>query len=241
MTKAIRISTSSSSSAIRLRSWFGKLLTLSFVICHLSVSASAQGFLKWQADSIPLFRGVAIGFDMAGAAQRVLGDYGQYEVMARVNLHDQYFPTVEVGYGEANHEDDIITGITYQTKAPYFRIGADVNLLKKKHTGNRVFAGLRYGYTSYSVDISRQPFPDPVWKWSTSFGVKDERCYQHWAEVLFGIEAKVAGPLHLGWSVRYRRRIAHNDGITEKTWYVPGYGTQESTRLGYTFNLIIDI
>lgn len=243
MTKDTRISTSTSSSAIRLRSRFGWLLALSFVICHFafSISASAQGFLKWQTDSVPLFRGVAVGFDLAGAAQRVFGDYGQYEVMARINLHDQYFPTVEVGYGEARHDNDIVTGNTYHTRAPYFRIGADVNLLKKKHTGNRVFAGLRYGYTSYKVDIERQPFPDPIWLWDTSYGVKDEPCYQHWAEVLLGVEAKVAGPLHLGWSARYRRRIAHDDGITEKTWYVPGYGTQESTRLGYTFNIIIDI
>ena len=170
-----------------LRSAISLLLLLA-----ASQAASAQGFLKWQADSIPLFRGVAVGFDLAGAAQRMLSDYGQYEVMARVNLHDQYFPTVEVGYGEAKHEDDAITGITYSTKAPYFRIGADVNLLKNKHTGNRVFAGLRYAFTSYKVDISSLPFKDPVWQWDTSYGVKDESCSQHWAELLFGIEAKVA-------------------------------------------------
>ncbi len=200
-----------------------------------------QGFLKWEADSVPLFRGVSVGFDVAGALQRQLSDYGQYEVMGRVNLHDQYFPTVEIGIGEADHKNDEVTGISYHTRAPYFRIGADVNLMKKKHTGNRVFAGLRYGFTSYKIDIDSRPFPDPVWLWDTSYGVKDEQCHQHWLELLFGIDAKVFGPIHLGWSVRYRRRLAHDDGITGKTWYVPGYGTQESTRIGYTFNAIIDI
>ena len=71
--------------------------------------------------------------------------------------------------------------------------------------------------------------------------MKDESCSQHWAELLFGIDAKVAGPLHMGWSVRYRRRLVHDEGILDKTWYVPGYGIQESTRLGYTFNVMIDI
>ena len=212
------------------------------ITCHLSLAIStAQGFLKWEADSVPLFKGVAVGVDLAGAAQMQLGDYGQLEAMVRVNLHDQYFPTLEVGLGKAQHDDDLVTGITYHTSAPYFRIGADVNLMKKKHTGNRIYVGLRYGFTSYKVDISREPFTDPVWGWNTNYGVQGERCSQHWAEVLFGIDAKVFGPLHLGWSARYRRRIAHNDGITEKTWYVPGYGVQESTRLGYTFNLLIDI
>lgn len=225
---------------------FGKTAAAAWAVVLLGLwcqpaSLRAQGFLKWEADSLPLFRGVAVGFDLAGVAQLQLGDYGQLEAMLKVNLHDQYFPTVELGYGKAKHEDDLVTGISYRTSAPYLRIGADVNLLKNKHTGNRVFAGLRYGLTYYNVDLDRQPFTDPVWKWNVSYGVKDEPCYQHWLELLFGIDAKVAGPLHMGWTVRYRRRLMHDDGLPEKTWYVPGYGIQESTRLGYTFNIIIDI
>lgn len=218
-----------------------RILTSILAVLALSSSVRAQGFLKFERDSVPFFQGVAVSVDLAGAAQLQLSDYGQLEAALRVNLHNQYFPTFEVGLGKATHEDDQVTGISYRTKAPYFRLGADVNLMKKKHTGNRIFAGVRYACTYYKVDMDRQNFPDPVWQWDTGFGVRDEKCNQHWAEVLLGIDAKVAGPLHLGWSVRYRKRLFHNDGQQEKTWYVPGYGIQESTRLGYTFNLTIDI
>ncbi len=218
-----------------------RILTSILAVLALSSSVRAQGFLKFERDSVPFFQGVAVSVDLAGAAQLQLSDYGQLEAALRVNLHNQYFPTFEVGLGKATHEDDQVTGISYRTKAPYFRLGADVNLMKKKHTGNRIFAGVRYACTYYKVDMDRQNFPDPVWKWDTGFGVRDEKCNQHWAEVLLGIDAKVAGPLHLGWSVRYRKRLFHDDGQQEKTWYVPGYGIQESTRLGYTFNLTIDI
>ncbi len=218
-----------------------RILTSILAVLALSSSVRAQGFLKFERDSVPFFQGVAVSVDLAGAAQLQLSDYGQLEAALRVNLHNQYFPTFEVGLGKASHEDDQVTGISYRTKAPYFRLGADVNLMKKKHTGNRIFAGVRYACTYYKVDMDRQNFPDPVWKWDTGFGVRDEKCNQHWAEVLLGIDAKVAGPLHLGWSVRYRKRLFHDDGQQEKTWYVPGYGIQESTRLGYTFNLTIDI
>ena len=218
-----------------------RILTSILAVLALSNSVRAQGFLKFERDSVPFFQGVAVSVDLAGAAQLQLSDYGQLEAALRENLHNQYFPTFEVGLGKATHEDDQVTGISYRTKAPYFRLGADVNLMKKKHTGNRIFAGVRYACTYYKVDMDRQNFPDPVWQWDTGFGVRDEKCNQHWAEVLLGIDAKVAGPLHLGWSVRYRKRLFHNDGQQEKTWYVPGYGIQESTRLGYTFNLTIDI
>ena len=217
-------------------------LALSSLLLLLgTMLTSAQGFLKLERDTVPMFRGFAVSFDLVGAAQLQLSDYGQYEGAFRLNLHDQYFPIVEVGYGRANHENDEVTGITYKTAAPYFRIGADVNIAKNKHAANRIYAGLRYGFTSYKVDLERQPFPDPVWLWETQFGVNDEPCNQHWAELLIGIDASVFGPLHLGWSVRYKRRLAHNDGIIGKTWYVPGYGIQESTRIGATFNVIIDI
>jgi hypothetical protein len=211
------------------------------IIFHLSLlTSSAQGFLKFERDTIPFFRGFAVSTDLVGLAQMQLGDHGQYEAALRLNLHDQYFPIVEVGYGKANHEDDEVTHISYKTGAPYFRVGVDVNIAKNKHS-NRIYAGVRYGYTSYKVDIDCLPFEDPVWKNKTFFNVSDVPCSQHWAEVLFGIDAELVGPLRLGWTVRYRNRLSYDDGGLGNTWYVPGYGSQDTSNLGATFNVIIDI
>lgn len=216
-------------------------IAISLLLLMGQQTVFAQGFLKLERDSVPLFRGFAVSADLVGAAQMMLGDYGQYEGALRLNLHDQYFPIVEVGYGKASHENDAVTHITYRTKAPYFRVGVDVNIMKKKHTGNRIFAGVRYAYTNYKVDISEPATQDPVWQWDAATDVKGLRLYQHWAEVLFGIDAKVAGPLHLGWSVRYRMRMSHNDNKIGQAWYVPGYGLQDTGNLGATFNVSIDI
>lgn len=214
---------------------------ISLVLLTAWASADAQQLFRLEKDSIPLMRGFQVSFDLVGAAQLMLGDYGQYEAALRLNLHDQWFPIVEIGYGKASHEDDVVTGITYKTQAPYFRLGMDFNLLKKKHQANRLFAGFRYAFTSYNVDIWQRDFPDPVWKWDTGYGVRDEACSQHWLEAVIGIDSQVFGPFHLGWSVRYKQRLSHNDGIVGKTWYVPGYGTWDTSALGATFNVIIDI
>ncbi len=216
-------------------------LAISLLMLLAAGGVQAQKIFSLQKDSIPLFRGFQVSFDLVGAAQLALSDYGQYEGALRLNLHDQWFPIIEAGIGKANHHDDEVTELNYKTTAPYFRIGVDVNLMKNKHADNRLYGGFRYAFTSYKVDISRDVFPDPVWKWDTSFGVQDMQCSQHWVEAVFGIDAKIAGPLHLGWSVRYKRRIAHKDGDIGQTWYVPGYGTYGDTKLGGTFNVIIDI
>ena len=216
-------------------------VTISLLLLLLSASAGAQKLFKLEKDSIPLMRGFQVSFDLFGAGQMMLSDYGQYEAALRLNLHDQWFPIVEVGYGKANREDDVITNITYETQAPYFRVGVDFNLLKNKHQSNLLFAGFRYAYTSYKVDISRPDFEDPYWKTKSFYVVSGEQCSQHWLEAVVGIDAKVFGPLHLGWSVRYKQRLKHDDGIIGKTWYVPGYGIWDSSELGGTFNFIIDI
>ena len=171
----------------------------------------------------------------------ILGDHGEYEAALRINLHDQWFPIFEAGIGKANHDKDDVTEITYKTTAPYFRVGMDWNILKNKHQANRMYAGFRYAFTSYKVDIIREDLPDPVWQSHTGFGVKDMKCNMHWAEIVFGIDAKIFGPLHLGWNVRYKRRIAHKDGDLGTTWYVPGFGINDKDNLTANFNVIIDI
>lgn len=206
------------------------------------VAARAQGKLfSIQKDTIPLFRGFALSFDLAGAAQRAMSDYGQYEAALRVNIHDQYFPVFEMGYGMSEHSDDLVTGIRYKANAPYFRVGCDLNLLKDKHQPNRLYGGFRYAFTYYKADVEQSTLEDPVWGWAAPVSIEGASCYQHWLELVFGVDAKIWGPLHLGWSARWRRRIAHDEGAAGNAWYVPGYGKAGDTRLGATFNVIIDI
>jgi len=196
---------------------------------------------RMEKDSIPLFRGFSLSFDLVGPAMLTMSDHGEIGGALRINLHDQWFPVFEMGIGRANHENDEVTAITYKTTAPYFRIGMDWNVLRNKHQANRMYAGFRYAFTNYKVDIIRENLPDPVWQSKTGFGVEGLPCNMHWLEIVFGIDAKIFGPFHLGWDVRYRRRLIHNEGDIGNTWYVPGFGTFDQDNLSASFNVIIDI
>ncbi len=215
-------------------------LSLVWLLTCLPVQGQG-GLFRVQKDSIPLFNGFAVSFDLVGAAMRAVSDYGEYEGALRLNLHNQYFPVVELGLGSADHQNDEVTGLSYKTTAPYFRVGCDLNLLKDKASPNRIYAGVRYAFTSYKVDMWREPTPDPVWGDEASFALYDEKCSQHWMELVFGLDAKLWGPLHAGWAVRYKRRLSHQDGSAGNTWYIPGYGKSGDTRLAANFNVIIDI
>ena len=217
-------------------------LVISLVLLMAASSAHAQMKLfRMEKDSIPLFRGFQVSFDLVGPARLMLSDRGDIEGALRINLHDQWFPVIEIGVGKANHDKEEVTKITYKTTAPYFRIGIDLNLLKNKHQPNRLYGGIRYAFTSYKADILRKNLEDPVWKTATDFGEEGIKCNMHWFEVVVGLDAKIFGPLHLGWNIRYKRRISHKEGDLGQSWYVPGFGTNDQNSVGLNFNVIVDI
>ena len=218
------------------------LLTLIVtMLAPLGIAAQEQNAtIVIQKDTIPLFRGFSVQFNIAGVATKMLSDRGEIEGALRLNLRDKYFPIVELGYGMADHDDEVMSW-QYKTKAPFMRVGMDWNLLRNKHTGNRLYGGLRYGFTSYKVDIMHPGLIDPVWGDIMPVERLGEKCNQHWAELVFGVDAQIAGPLHLGWNVRYKRRISHKDPSIGNAWYVPGYGKAGGVCWGADFNVIIDI
>lgn len=220
---------------------FASISALAISMCT-ALPASAQHRIETeeQVDSTAFFNGFAVSVDLVGIAQYVLGDYGQFEGALRVNLLDRYFPTIEVGVGRADCNDET-TEISYTTTAPYFRIGADYNLAKDKHDIYRIYGGARYAMTSFKCDITHSDITDPAFGGVAPYEMKDVKCYYHWAELVMGVDAKIWGPLHLGWSVRYRKRLAFKRVDIGNVYYVPGYGLSGNSCLSGTFNLIIDI
>ena len=191
-------------------------------------------------DSVPLFNGITVAADLAGPVQMAVGDYGQYEASLRVNLKDRYFPVLELGVGRTDYTDDV-TQTSYKTSAPFGRIGMDFNLLKDKHDIYKLYAGVRYAFTSFKYDLSHPGVSDPVWGDKAPYGAKDVDCSYHWLEFGIGADAKIWGPVHMGWSLRYRKRASYDDGRLGKSWYVPGYGKSDGSAIGVLFNIAVEI
>jgi len=212
---------------------------LSFTLCAFG-QRHPKTPMPPETDSVAFFQGFAVSVDIAGIIQEAVSDYGQYEGALRINLKDKYFPIIEAGIGKASH-DDAVSKVRYRSTAPYFRVGLDLNLMKMKHDVNRIYGGVRYGFSKFEYDIHHPGLMDPVWGGVGEYDMENVSCNYHWAEVVAGVDSKIWGPIHLGWSVRYRKRIAHDNGPLGNVWYVPGYGKAGSIRLGGTFNVIIDI
>lgn len=226
----------------KLISAFISLLSFS-LLWAVAVPAQAQQrkkVIEQQKDTIPLFRGIGVQVDLGSAVQRMVSDYGQYEAAVKVNLKDRYFPIVELGIGSADKTDDG-TRLHYKTSAPYGRIGCDFNFLRNKHDIYRAYGGVRYAYSSFKYDVDGGNLHDPVWGGSAPLDVHDVKATYHWLEFVFATEAKIFGPVRLGWSLRYRRRLAQSHGEIGEPWYIPGFGRKGNQRIGAEFNVGIEL
>lgn len=189
---------------------------------------------------LPLFAGFSVSGDLAGAVMAACSPFGQYEAAARINLKGRYFPVCEIGWGTSDHTDET-TDIHYKTHAPYFRVGCDYNFARDPRAFGRILGGLRYGFSSFKYDVDGPDIVDPVWGTVTPFRLEGIKGKVHWAELSFGVEARMWSIFRLGWSFRYRVRLSNQTSEHGDPWYVPGYGRNDTHALSGTFNLIFDI
>ena len=197
---------------------------------------------KKKEDKAPLFSGIAVSADIVGFVMKAVdAKFANMEVGARVNLYDKIFPVAELGIGDC-HREGAETGNTFSTTSPYMRFGMDYNF-NKKHNGNRMTGGLRYGFSKYNYDLFvAEPLTDPIWGGSEELDLtgRDGRC--HWLEVVFGLETRVWTIVHLGWDIRIKAKLSQKKAPEGQTWYIPGYGkTDGSTCWGGSFKLLFDI
>lgn len=223
----------------RTRTYLFALLTVISLTQPLHTHAEESKVAHAESDTIQTFRGIAVSYDIAGTVMRMVGDYGQFEAALRVNIKDRYFPTIELGLGDAKHSAELARDIEAKVSSPYGRIGCDFNMSKNKHDIYRVFVGARYAFTSFKTEANAN-VTDPYWGSTLPYSIKTKSCFFHWAEFLFAVDAQIWGPIRLGWSFRYRAKLGQSDIGDNNLWYIPGYG-KDGNRLGGTFNITVEL
>ena len=209
-----------------------------------ATDALATALGKKEKRKVHFINGFGVGVDLVGLIQKVAGsDWSQMEVLARANILEQIFPVFELGLGEGDHEGRDLDN-RFRVRAPYFRIGCDYNIRGAKHPdGNRIFVGLRYGFSAYKYDLtSPTPIKDPIWKMTQDFNLEGLNGSAHWAEIVLGMETRLWSIIRLGWDIRFKLLIKQNANEVGEPWYIPGIGKRpDGLGWGGTFKLMFDI
>ena len=66
--------------------YISRLAVSVMLLMATATAVHGQKIFRMEKDSIPLFCGFAVSFDLVGPAQLLLGDHGEYEGALRINL-----------------------------------------------------------------------------------------------------------------------------------------------------------
>lgn len=224
------------------------ILLSSMLLCVLSTKAKEphkrSGKSKYRVEKeMPkahFLNGFGVGVDGVGFGMKFANArFANMEVCGRVNFLEKYFPIVELGIGECNREGNE-QSTKFHTRAPYFRVGGDYCLTKKRN-GNRLLVGARYGFSSFKYDYANPDFADEVYGGSYPLDIKDMNGKAQWFEICVGLETRLWSIIRFGYTIRYKTRLSGKFSEHGDPWFVPGYGKNGGTTWGGSVNLMFDI
>ena len=211
------------------------LYLLSFVFCSLSVMAS---------DGI--YGGTQIKLDIASpivVPATTKWQVQHYEIAVNVRLKDRFYPTLELGYAGGITQRDTLT---YNGQGGFFRVGCDINPLKKHpESPHALLIGVRLGtavqdYTQDATrDLSREVVPSSQTMMMHRAGVQGD-C---WGEIVAGCQVEVAKvkktAFYMGWMGRFKclftRQAEGYSALDMKPVYIPGYGKRDNIGWGVNY------
>lgn len=226
------------------------LLTLSslLLVVSPSIGQTNQDTTDPSIPVYPLYNGISIGTDLAGIGSKAMGgDFLTAEVSVEANLKNRFFPIAEIGFGTTDTWSDRHTH--YKSSAPFFKIGMNYNTMYKKNNIGHLYVGLRYAFSSLTYDINNDntegggeynpELKDEIWGGFTpSFHHNGLKATMHWFELVCGIKVHVYKQIYMGWSVRMKYKISASPSEHGDPWFVPGFGTYDSSKMGLTYSLI---
>lgn len=213
---------------------------LNSILIFILVATAALGQSKKDSTVVKkpsyLPTGIRVGTDLIGLIRSQTDDsFLGYEVNADVDFY-RYYLAVEAGHWERNFLTD---DEHYNNGGNYFRVGVDVNFLKKDPDNNMFFFGMRYGKSSYTENFTITN--DPVWG-PVGITYTNTNVTAGWGELTTGLRVKMFKFFWMGYTARYKFGLNMNEPSGFESHDVPGYGkTDNQATWGFNYQLLFRI
>lgn len=187
--------------------------------------------------------GLRIGVDLAKPLRTLLDDtYSGFEISGDFRVSDRFYAAVELG---SEKKDRFEANLNSKTSGSYFKIGADYNAYNNwVGLRNNIFAGLRYGFSSFSQELLTYG----IYTTDQSFSEFELReanltfdgLTASWAELIVGVKTELLPNMYLGLQLQLKRRISDTKPDNFDNLYIPGFNRtyDESVfGVGYGYSL----
>ncbi|MEO9966400.1 MAG: DUF6048 family protein [Reichenbachiella sp.] len=171
--------------------------------------------------------------DIIDLGKTFFTDETRLEFHSKIDFH-QFYLTGEFGVDKFKLGGD---NYTYTSEGSFFRIGPQVNLMPYNLHRSSIFFGLMYARSSFNDQINYDQ-SDAGWG-GTTIDYKNDNMSARWFEANVGINVKIAGPVYLGYTVRFKFSKALTGNGELFPYEIPGYGeADKGSRFGFNYYLI---
>lgn len=186
---------------------------------------------------------VAAGINIWDPVMRIFGqDYGVASVWGELNMHNRYFPTFELGLGQASLTPEDMNYTYKSPLAPFFKIGANYNVFYNSDPRYKFMVGVRYGFTAFSYRVTDIALSNDYWGTESKFDIPKQNSTVGYFEFVAGVRVGIVKNFSIGWDLRYHTIVHEGKPRYGKPMYIPGYGKRGTSLTGsvslvYTFEL----
>ena len=210
----------------------GCILRLSSLLVLLAVG---PGFAQTAGRDTLYTKGVRIGFDLSRVANYFLTErkVRSYEVTADLRLKNKLLYVAEAGLATITKDAPTYT---FRSNGYYGRLGIERNMLKG---GNDVlFFGARYALSAFNFGSDRFMVTEPYWEEELVSSYPKENFLAQWLEGVAGLKGNVFGNFYLGFTARFKLRVALSGNRNVGAITIPGFG-DASSRSAFGFNYYV--
>lgn len=184
-----------------------------------------------------VYQGLSIKLDLATPiieAARSQGKVQNYELAMNVRLAKRWYPTLELGYSQA---DCVSGGGQHIGLGGFGRIGLDISALKKGVSENCLMVGLRVGTSYQSYQLTDVVQNVDYWQAGT-VSFFNQQHWDAWGEIVAGCQVQVWRGFQMGWYVRMKILFTRSDKNSGPLpYYMPGFGFRDDTNWGLNYYL----
>lgn len=202
--------------------------TISLLFFILSANSFAQ---EGKKDFIP--SEILFATDAVGVGKTVFTKETQLEFHTKIDFH-HYYLAAEFGVNKINPTG---ASFNYTSEGTFFRIGPHVNLMPYNKHRSSIFFGLMYARSSFSDEIG---YTQSNAGWGNqTITYANDGLKARWYEANIGINAKVVGPIYLGYTLRFKfaKSLTGNEELFPLE--IPGYGAADKgNRFGFMYQII---
>ncbi len=206
----------------------------------IAVFAQKSDTVKLRADTVKnkfVPTGIRFGTDLISIAKsNYVKSFTGWEANAEIDFY-RYYLAIDYGSWGRNYthvpDSAKVNGSDYKNSGNYYRIGVDVNFLKKDPDRNVFFMGFRYGHSNFwevsHAEINQATYNNPNVK-------------AHWLELTTGLRVKMWKFIWMGYTARFKFGLNTKNTPQLIASDVPGYGrTDKQIYWGFNYQLFFRI